>query len=526
MGLLKKFKLIGTEVLAVLLTADGEGSQLDSDLLDGKHYDDIMGDTRKMLNDSMEYVNSELEKKSDKTHTHTAAQVGAAPANHTHTAAQVGAATAGHTHTDKANTNLSNVENTIFAQKAAAAGIIAEAVDLSGKADVDHNHDGVYQPVGDYADNELSNVTATNIKAAVERSGFRGGAANILDGSATGSVRTIYSQRESYYECEQKQMGRYAFAEGAVTQAIGEYSHAEGHGSKAVGNSSHAEGSNTTANALGSHAEGSSTEAGGQYSHAEGSNTNASGNYSHAGGYGTIAKNYQTAIGKYNKESNGPTYLDDTIGDIFIIGNGTSDTAKNNALRTTTAGKTYGLSAFASSGADYAEYFEWQDGNQDNEDRRGLFVTLDGEKIRKATPEDNYILGIVSAFPGIEGDSQSEIWKDMYQTDVFGEKLTETVEVPEATDEMTGEIIPAHTEIRWVLNPSYDPEQEYIRREDRPEWAPIGLLGKLVVIDDGTCEVNGYCKVGVGGTATKADGITPYRVMSRLDDTHIRVFIK
>ena len=37
-------------------------------------------------------------------------------------------------------------------------------------------------------------------------------------------------------------------------------------------------------------------------------------------------------------------------------------------------------------GADYAEMFEWADGNSDNEDRRGFSVVLTGgNKIRKAT---------------------------------------------------------------------------------------------------------------------------------------------
>jgi hypothetical protein len=49
------------------------------------------------------------------------------------------------------------------------------------------------------------------------------------------------------------------------------------------------------------------------------------------------------------------------------------------------------------------------------------------------------------------------------------------------------------------------------------------MLGKLVVIDDGTCEVNGYCKPK-NGTATKSD--TGYRVLARLDETHIKVLMK
>ena len=51
------------------------------------------------------------------------------------------------------------------------------------------------------------------------------------------------------------------------------------------------------------------------------------------------------------------------------------------------------------------------------------------------------------------------------------------------------------------------------------------MLGKLVAIDDGSCEENGWCKVGQGGIATKSEQVTKYRVMKRLDQNHIKIFI-
>ena len=102
--------------------------------------------------------------------------------------------------------------------------------------------------------------------------------------------------------------------------------------------------------------EGGST-ASGECSHAEGDRTQAIGDSSHSGGYYTIAKAmYQTAIGKYNKESTAET-------DKFIIGNGTSNTARSNCLRVTNTSGVYSNSTFKSSGADYAEMLEWLDGN-------------------------------------------------------------------------------------------------------------------------------------------------------------------
>lgn len=277
----------------------------------------------------------------------------------------------------------------------------------------------------------------------------------------------------------------------------------------------------------------------GGFAHAEGYNTSANGVYSHSGGYYGWAKgiasiahgylvtaeDYQSVFGRYNTVVDAPTGLADTTGSIFIVGSGTSN-LRSNALRISANGKCYGSQAFAGSGADYAEYFEWLDGNPDNEDRRGLFVTLDGEKIRIANANDDYILGIVSATPVVYGDVQSEAWKDVFLTDVYGERLTEIVEVPESVEEETGQTIPAHTETRFIINPDYDPTREYAGREKRKEWSAIGLVGKLVVIDDGTCHPNGYCKIGNNGSATISTEKTDYKVLSRLDDNHIKVLLK
>jgi hypothetical protein len=182
---------------------------------------------------------------------------------------------------------------------------------------------------------------------------------------------------------------------------------------------------------------------------------------------------------------------------------------------------------YKTTGADYAEYFEWSDGNINNEDRRGRFVTIDtDEKIRYATSEDNYILGVVSAVPSVIGDSYDETWQGRYLKDIFGANLTEVVEVEETVDEETGSIIPAHTEVRFIENPEYNSDEEYIPRKDRPEWSAIGMMGKLVVVDDGTCEVNGYATVGENGIATKGERSNGYRVVTRLDENHIKVIFK
>ena len=171
--------------------------------------------------------------------------------------------------------------------------------------------------------------------------------------------------------------------------------------------------------------------------------------------------------------------------------------------------------------ADYAEMFEWSDGNPDAEDRRGFAVCLDGELIRFATADDapEDIIGIVSAEPGVLGDSGSLNWKGQHLRDEYGKKLRDAVEYlvwnvkgddePDPDNEHdnpdhrlnvaelgTGSQddlnVPDYareadirkTYYQLVQNPDYDPAQNYVNRRARKEWDAIGMLGKLALRKD------------------------------------------
>lgn len=179
---------------------------------------------------------------------------------------------------------------------------------------------------------------------------------NLVDGSATASVRGVGTTAES----SSYTMGQYAFAEGYGTKASGNFSHTEGSSTIASGGSSHAEGDSTTvsgdyshvegfsstvsgsyshaegiltiASGDSSHAEGAATTASGEASHAEGDGAIASGNGSHAQNTMTIAqRKSQTALGEYNIADTSGTIT--TRGEYaVIVGNGTADNARSNAL--------------------------------------------------------------------------------------------------------------------------------------------------------------------------------------------------
>ena len=211
-------------------------------------------------------------------------------------------------------------------------------------------------------------------------------------------------------------------------------------------------------------------------------------------------------------------------GTAFVIGNGLMSSSKSNAFRVNYDGKPYAKSSFTTTGCDYAEYFEWLDGNPNSEDRRGYFVTLDGERIKIAEPED-YILGIVSGQPSVVGNGD-ESWMGRYVLDDFGAFVYESFEYEdEVVDEETGETKTiTRTGTKYKENPDYDPSRSYVHREDRPEWDAVGMLGVLSVRDDGTCEVNGFCKVAKGGIATKSEN--GYRVIKRVNDHIVKIIFK
>ena len=158
--------------------------------------------------------------------------------------------------------------------------------------------------------------------------------------------------------------------------------------------------------------------------------------------------------------------------------------------------------------ADYAEIFEWKDGNTDSEVRFGYSVILDGDKIVKASDSDDAskIIGVVSAKPAVLGDAAWNKWSQKYLKDEWNQYIleeytsTEWVEVEDGrninhsyeTDKIPSDIIvPSDAKVittesdgvtkltRRKINPDYDSSETYVPRQERKEWNAVGLMGKL-----------------------------------------------
>jgi hypothetical protein len=139
----------------------------------------------------------------------------------------------------------------------------------------------------------------------------------------------------------------------------------------------------------------------------------------------------------------------------------------------------------ANQSLDFAEYFEWSDGNPSNEDRIGHTVSADGltGKI-KIAEEGETVIGVISGTAGYIGGGQAFSWQGRFKHDEWGREVFE-----EQKDE-NGNLIYADAETRAQIvkterieTEEYDPslENSYVPRELRKEWDVVGLVGQIRV---------------------------------------------
>ena len=476
----------------------------------------------------------------------------------------------GHTHTELMSKNNPTGTGSFSLNRKAGSTVgpysHAEGYNTEASKDCSHAEGYNTKASGNYSHAEGYYTTATGSSAVCHAEGYKtlaSGRYSHAEGSSTNSYGQS-SHAEGEYTTAK---GIYSHAEGHRTNAAGAYSHTEGNYTTASYNA-HAEGYYTSADSHSAHAEGAYSTAGVAYSHAEGyycsacgssgmndgndnhAGAHAGGSHSTAGGTGSfahgnyvVARSNQLVIGHYNKRGsswkNGTGWYsgqDSGTGTstAFLIGNGTSS-SKSNAMRADYNGKLWCLQAYSATGADYAELFEWEDGNKNNEDRRGYFVTLDGINIKKATSTDDYILGVISAAPTVIGNGDDE-WSGRYLRDKFGsfitvkeqeEKIVTDNYIDENGDMQTSDRVVTYEYEHYKENPEYDPNREYVDRIHRPEWDAVGMMGVLIVRQDGTAIVNKYVCSNDEGIATLCEKKEcSYRGVEVIDNETIKILIK
>ena len=444
--------------------------------------------------------------------------------------------------TTKASGNMSHVEGyatDALGETSHAEGSNTKAEGISSHAE---GHSTLAQGIASHA--EGSGTTASNSHAHAEGTGTTAsgesahaegvGTVALAEAAHAEGAQAVAEGYASHAEGSGSRAGAFAtHAEGNTTKAMAFASHAEGNTTEATafaahaeGNSteaspfaSHAEGSGTKAGTFAAHAEGSSTEADGFASHAEGAGTSAGGIAAHSEGIGTSALRQDGVhiIGKFGQADSG---IEGQYS--WYLANGTDEKHPGLAAKVIGAfGNAYVSGYLAAGGASYAECFETKDGSPIEV---GYFVTTEGDRVRKANGKDSYVIGVTTAPSCFVGDSRELHWADKYTVDEWGRVQVQEVEIPPYKDEEGKVIIPKRTELQPVLNPAWDPDIPYVSRLKRDEWVVVGLLGKLLVRDDGSCQVNGYCQPGENGIATKAK--EGYRVLKRVAPERILILFR
>ena len=252
-----------------------------------------------------------------------------------------------------------------------------------------------------------------------------------------------------------------------------------------------------------------------------------------------------------------------SVGPSFQMGNGTAAPAADGdgigiAFYIQTAGTPTSIgictaNSFVTPYTDYGEYFEWEDGNTLNEDRRGLFVTFSSGPKIKICGEEDVPLGVVTQTSAVMGGANELAWGNAYLRDKFNQAITEYDELSDYRNVISSNtninvdnmelinmklLVQEDSELyslfndenrpratKLITNPDYDPAYSYTPRKLRKEWTCVGLLGQLVVLEEvaGACVVGTYVNCNLNGKVIPG---TKYRVIGRVSLDTVIIFFR
>lgn len=481
-------------------------------------------------------------------------------------------------HTEGVNTNASGTGAHAQGDSTLASGFAAHAQGGETIAGGDFAHAEGGQTI---AQGSSSHAEGTFSQALGSSSHAQGGS-TIASGTfahAQGFL-SVSSGLFSHAQGSSLSSGQGSHSEGVNTGALETAAHAEGQGCTASAFAAHAQGFGTVASGPASHAQGRNTTASGIISTAQGDNTVASGVLSVAEGSNTISDLNGTHVlgilGWAAPGTSGSTGIGGNGGEYSwqLAGGSSTPLAPGDGISVIARTAIFGTPQpvgeiitdyFTSASADYAEYFEWADGNPQHEPRVGYFVGLTGEKITLAS-DNTTVIGVTSRTSNLIGDAAELGWVGTRATTPEGILiLEENYSLPlrevarqhqinytsthTSKDEIIADLLAelersiratcaqqknilhlskinatvldgltleeyitlrrtqfyqdaqAVQPVQVIKNsPAYRPELPYVPRSRRPEWIPVGMLGKVYVHDNGACIVGGRCDC-VGGIA-------------------------
>jgi hypothetical protein len=178
------------------------------------------------------------------------------------------------------------------------------------------------------------------------------------------------------------------------------------------------------------------------------------------------------------------------------------------AFRVAGDGSVFANSPYYSNGTCYAELFEWADGNNRNEDRNGLTVTLDTNGNLRVASDGDKIIGVVVPNAAVVGNSAWNHWHKKYRNKTIKYDVVEWLEI-ETTKlksfykhslskdfALPDNAVEIQTDYngndltKSVLDHTWDSSQVYEGREKRKSWAVVCILGSAPVYKGQTVNSN------------------------------------
>ena len=167
---------------------------------------------------------------------------------------------------------------------------------------------------------------------------------------------------------------------------------------------------------------------------------------------------------RFNVASDDPVISIDVVGDVTVIRHYSSQVLPNGTV--------------TSSNSDFAEIAKWSDGNPDNEDRLGYFVSV-------SKTEDGITMSKATSNSGVRGV---------------------TVSAP-----------------AFSANASDD---KFENEELKKEYNYVAFAGFATVIDNGTCTVNERCMPDDNGCAVPSTNTMGYQVIERVDENRVLILVE
>lgn len=183
----------------------------------------------------------------------------------------------------------------------------------------------------------------------------------------------------------------------------------------------------------------------------------------------------------------------------------------------------------------FSEMYEWA---KIPEQKLGLFVQFNKRYPNMVEPyhsKDGVLVGISTICSLIESDDPSEwhgayLYNDVGDAFIQKQKLAVGVKQYDQNIELSYITTRPYEHYIKVENEKYDKRQKYIKRSGRAEWVRVNMLGKAIVIDNGTCTPGNYCMPYAGDDASLFGTAVPYSdgsiglyVLERVSKTSILV---